>query len=137
DSEFAAVSGTRAMLVTFGALTLLVSAIGLYAALAFAVAQRTREIAVRMTLGAARGEVGRLILQRGAALVTIGITIGLVAAMFTGPILAPLLYGVTPHDPVALLVGPALLVIVALAAMWLPARRAMSIDPMRALRLDA
>jgi predicted permease len=137
DYEFSSVRGARTLLATFGVLTLIVSAIGLYAALAFAVTQRTREIAIRMSLGAARAEIARLVLHRGAAIVLIGIGIGLAAAIFTGPILAHLLYGVTPHDPMALVIGPLLLVVVALVAIWLPTRRAMSIDPMIALRLDA
>ncbi len=136
DYAFSTLRAARTLLVTFGALTLVVSAIGLYAALAFAVGQRTREIAIRMAVGAARGDVGRLVLSRGSAIVLIGVGAGLVAAAFAGPILAHLLYGVSPRDPVALLAGPAILGAVSLLAIWLPARRAMAMDPMIALRLE-
>ncbi len=99
DAAFSDVRAARAFLVIFGTLTLVLSAIGLYAALAFAVGQRTREIAIRMALGAARFDVGRLVLQRGAAIVLVGVSIGLVAAALAGPLLAHLLYGVSPRDP--------------------------------------
>ena len=114
----------------------MLSAIGLYAALTFAVGQRTREIAIRMALGAARFDVGRLVLQRGAAIVLVGAGIGLVAAALVGPLLAHLLYGVSPRDPLTLLAGPSILALVALLAMWVPARRAMAMDPMVALRSE-
>ena len=89
-----------------------------------------------MAVGAARGDVGRLVLARGSAIVLIGVIAGLVAAAFAGPILAHLLYGVSPRDPVALLAGPSILGAVSLLAIWLPARRAMAMDPMTALRLE-
>ena len=136
DYAFADLRAARTLLLTFGTLTLVLSAIGLYAALAFAVGQRTREIAIRMALGAARSHVGRLVFYRGGAIVAIGVSIGLLAAMFTGPLLAHLLYGVSARDPFALLTGPLVLGIVALLAIWLPARRAMAMDPMAALRLE-
>jgi predicted permease len=136
DTAFPALRAARAFLVVFGALALVLSTIGLYAALAFAVGQRTREIAIRMALGAARVDVGRLVLQRGAAIVAVGVTIGLAASAIVGPFLAHLLYGVSPRDPVTLMVGPAVLAVVALLAIWLPARRAMAMDPMVALRSE-
>ena len=106
DIQFIQVRAARAFLLAFGALALVLSMIGLYAGLAFAVGQRTREIAIRMALGAARIDVGRLVLQRGAAIVLLGVIAGLVAAAIAGPFLAHLLYGVSPRDPVALLAGP-------------------------------
>ena len=136
DSAFAEVRAARTFLVTFGALALVLSMIGLYAALAFAVGQRTREIAIRMALGAARMDVGRLVLQRGAAIVLAGVVIGVTASALVGPLLAHLLYGVSPRDPLTLLAGPSLLALVALLAIWLPARRAMAMDPMAALRSE-
>ena len=105
-TQFAAVRAARTMLVVFGGLALVLSTIGLYAALAFAVGQRTREIAVRMALGASRADVGRLVFRRGAAIVAIGAVAGLGACVFAGPLLAHLLYGVSPRDPVGLLTGP-------------------------------
>lgn len=136
DDQFAAVRAARAMLVTFGALALVLSTIGLYAALAFAVGQRTREIAVRMVLGASRTDVGRLVLRRGAVIFAIGAVAGLVASVMAAPFLAHLLYGVSARDPFGLLTGPLVLAAVALLAIWLPARRAMRLDPMTALRSE-
>jgi predicted permease len=136
DDQFSAVRAARTMLLTFGALALVLSTIGLYAALAFAVAQRTREIAVRMALGASRADVGRLVLRRGAMMVAIGAAAGLAACVIAGPLLAHLLYGVSPRDPAGLLTGPLVLGLVALLAIWLPARRAIRLDPMTALRSE-
>ena len=90
------------MLVTFGALALGLSMIGLYAALAFAVGERTREIAVRLALGASRADVGGLVFRRGMAIVLLGITAGVAACVIAGPFLAHLLYGVSPRDPLAI-----------------------------------
>jgi MacB-like periplasmic core domain/FtsX-like permease family len=136
DTAFSPVRAARAFLLTFGALAMVLSTIGLYASLAFAVGQRTRELAIRMALGAARIDVGRLVLHRGAVLVLGGVVLGLLGAALAGPFLAHLLYGVSPRDPVALLAAPSLVVMVALVAMWLPARRAMALDPMTALRSE-
>jgi putative ABC transport system permease protein len=106
DAAFSDARAARAFLVIFGTLALVLSAIGLYAALSFAVGQRTREIAVRMALGAARTDVARLVLRRGAAIVLIGAIAGLVASAMAGPLLPHLLYGVSPRDPLTLLVVP-------------------------------
>ena len=134
DYEFSDVRAVRTLLLTFGVLALGLSAIGLYAALAFAVTERTREIAIRVALGAERRDVGRLILIRGAAIVLLGVAAGLVAAFFAGPLLANLLYGVNSRDPIAMGAGPLVLGLVAGLAIWLPARRAMNMDPVTALR---
>lgn len=96
--------------------------VGLYAALAFAVGQRTREIAIRMALGAARLDVGRLVLARGAVIVLVGLSLGLAAAAIAGPLFSHLLYGVSAGDPMALLTGPSMLAPISLLAMWMPAR---------------
>lgn len=136
DDEFSELRTARALFVTFGALTLVLSAIGLYAALAFAIGQRTREIAIRIALGAARVEVGRLVLQRGAAVVVLGVVAGLAGSASVGPLLAYMLYGVNPRDPSTLVAGPSILVLIALLAMWLAARRAMGMDPIAALRSE-
>jgi ABC-type antimicrobial peptide transport system permease subunit len=136
DEEFYSLRTARAMFVTFGVVTLILSAIGLYAALAFAVGQRTREIAIRLALGATRTGVGGLVLQRGAVVISIGVAIGLALALGVGPILAHMLYGVSPRDPLTLIAGPSILVVVALVAIWLPTRRAMTVDPISALRSE-
>jgi ABC-type antimicrobial peptide transport system permease subunit len=133
---FFKVRAARTLLVIFGALALVLSTIGLYATLTFAVAQRTREIAIRMALGAAQSDVGRLVLQRGAAIVLLGVIVGVAAAAIAGPLLANLLYGVSPRDPLALTTGPLVLGAVALLAIWLPARRAMAMNPTAALRSE-
>jgi ABC-type antimicrobial peptide transport system permease subunit len=77
-----------------------------------------------------------LVLRRGAAIVSLGVAAGLAASVIAGPLLAHLLYGVSPHDPFALLAGPSLLGAVALLAIWLPARRAMAMDPVAGLRSE-
>jgi predicted permease len=136
DVQFADVRTARTMFVLFGALALGLSMIGLYAALAFSIAQRTREIAVRMALGASRIDVGRMVFRRGFALVSIGLGAGLAACAGGGRFLSHLLYGVSPRDPVALGVGPAVLTLVAALAIYLPARRAMRQNPVEALRMD-
>jgi ABC-type antimicrobial peptide transport system permease subunit len=136
DTAFADLHAARAFLVTFGVLVAVLSTIGLYAALAFAVGQRTREIAIRMALGAARTDVGRLVLERGAIIVLLGVIAGLAASAIAGPYLAYLLHGVNPRDPLTLAAGPSILGPVALLAIWLPARRAMAPDPMVALRSE-
>jgi hypothetical protein len=108
----------------------------LYAALAFAVGERTREIAVRLALGASRADVARLVFRRGMAIVLLGIIAGVMACVIAGPFLAHMLYGVTPRDPLAITAGPVVLIAVAALAISLPARRAMKQSPIIALRAE-
>jgi putative ABC transport system permease protein len=136
DVYFAAVRAARTMLLTFGALALVLSMIGLYAALAFAVGERTREIAIRLALGASSADVGGLVFRRGMAIVLLGIAAGVAACVVAGPFLAHLLYGVSPRDPLAITAGPAALIVVAVLAISLPARRAMHQNPIIALRAE-
>jgi predicted permease len=136
DFQFASMRGARTMLVTFGTLALGLSMIGLYAALAFAVGERTREIAIRLALGASRAKVGSLVFRRGMAMVSLGIVAGIAACIAAGPFLAHLLYGVSPRDPLAIAAGPAVLIVVAALAISLPARRAMKQNPIIALRAE-
>jgi putative ABC transport system permease protein len=136
DAQFAAIRAARTMLMTFGALALGLSMIGLYAALAFAVGERTREIAVRLALGASRADVGGLVFRRGMAIVLLGTAAGVAACVIAGPFLAHLLYGVSPRDPLAIAGGPAVLIVVAALAISLPARRAMGQSPIVALRAE-
>jgi ABC-type antimicrobial peptide transport system permease subunit len=136
DADFADVRAARTMLVTFGALGLALSMIGVYAALAFAVGERAREIAVRLALGASRTNVGGLVFRRGMGMVSLGIAAGLAACVVAGPFLAHLLYGVSPRDPLAITCGPAVLAVVAAVATSLPARRAMKQNPITVLRAE-
>jgi predicted permease len=136
DTEFKDVRAARTMLVTFGALALGLSMIGLYAALAFAVGERRHEIAIRLALGASRTDVGALVFRRGMVIVALGIAIGIAACVVAGPFLAHLLYGVSPRDPLVIIAGPAVLIVVAALAISLPARRAIQLDPIMALRAE-
>jgi predicted permease len=126
-------AGTVA-LVVFGSLAILLASVGLYGVMSYAVARRTKEIGVRMALGATSSDVRGEILREGIALVAGGIVIGLIAAFGATRLLASFLYGVSPRDGVTFATVPALLVLVGLAACYLPARRATRVDPMTALR---
>ncbi len=120
----------------FAATALLLAAIGLYGVIAQSVAQRRREIGIRIALGASPGNVVRLVLSGGAALVGLGLAGGIAGALGAGRFLSGILYGVGPGDPVSLAGAAALLALVALAAHWLPARRAARVDPIAALRSE-
>lgn len=120
----------------FATIALLLAAAGIGGVLAYTVHQRTREIGVRMALGAKRGDVSRLVLRDGLKLALTGIAIGFVLSLLTARLLASQLYQVSPHDPETLIAGIVTLFIIALVACWLPARRAASVDPMHALRSE-
>jgi putative ABC transport system permease protein len=122
------------LLSAFGAVGLLLAALGIYGVMSFGVLQRTQEIGIRMALGAQPRQVARLFLREGVAFAASGIAIGLVGALALARLLENLLYGVTASDPVTLLTVVFLLAAVALLACWIPARRAMGVDPMVALR---
>ncbi len=118
----------------FAGLAVLLASIGIYGLLAYMVGQRSREIGIRMALGAQRHDILRMFLRKGVALAAVGIVAGLVVSAFTASIMASLLYGVRPHDPAVFLIVPLLLLAVAVLASYLPARRATKVDPMSALR---
>ncbi|UCC74012.1 MAG: ABC transporter permease [Gemmatimonadota bacterium] len=120
----------------FGLLALIVAAFGLYSVLAFNVAQRTHEIGVRNALGATRGRIVTLVLKESVGLAAIGIALGLVIAVAAAGTLAPLLYEISPRDPLVLIVVTVTLLLAATAAGLLPASRAARIDPNAALRVE-
>jgi predicted permease len=119
-----------------GILASLLAAIGLYGVMAYVVARRTREIGIRMALGATQGNVARMVLQEIAGISVVGLTVGLVAAYATGRIIESQLFGVKAGDPFVFATAAVLLIIVAVLAGWLPARKAASVDPMVALRYE-
>jgi predicted permease len=118
----------------FAGLAVLLASIGIYGLLAYIVGQRSREIGIRMALGARRDDILRMFLRKGVALAGVGIVAGLVFSASTASMMASLLYGVRPHDPAVFLIVPLLLLAVAAAASYLPARRATKVNPMIALR---
>src|SRR5690242_6480194 len=118
----------------FAGLALLLASIGIYGLLAYMVGQRSREIGIRMALGAQRDDILRMFLRKGVALAGVGIVAGLVLSASTVSMMASLLYGVRPHDPAVFLIVPLLLLGVAALASYLPARRATNVNPMIALR---
>jgi putative ABC transport system permease protein len=118
----------------FAALALLLATVGIYGVIAYSVAERTHELGVRMALGADQEDIRRLVLEQGSKLAFVGITIGLLAALALTRLVSTLLYGITSTDPLTFLVVPAIVTAVALLASYIPARRAMRLDPAVALR---
>jgi putative ABC transport system permease protein len=127
---------TATLLSLFGALTLALAAVGIYGVLAYAVSQRTREIGIRVALGARARDVVTLVLGRMAILIAAGVALGLALALAAARAVAAFLFGVDTDDPLAFLSATLLLAAVALVASFVPARRAASVDPMTALRAD-
>ena len=125
-----------ALLGSFALLALFLSAAGIYGVMSYAVARRTREIGLRLTLGARRGDVLRLILAQALRRLAIGGALGLAGAWLSMRALTTLLYGVQPTDALTFAAVPVILVLTALAASYLPARRASRVDPMEAMRVD-
>jgi predicted permease len=124
------------LLTAFAGVALLLSAVGLYGVIAYAVSERTTELGVRVALGASTGRISRMILGEGLMMSLIGVALGLIASLAAADILSSLLYGVAPSDPVTFASVAAALVLVALAASYLPARRAAKADPLVAMRGD-
>jgi putative ABC transport system permease protein len=139
DVVSASVAGRRfymLLLTLFAVVAMALAAIGIFGVMSYAVAQQTREIGIRMALGADRDSVVRMVLRQASTVIAIGLVVGLAAAAATGRALAGLLFNLTPTDPMTLGIVAVILATVALLACYLPARRATRIDPIQALRAE-
>jgi ABC-type antimicrobial peptide transport system permease subunit len=122
------------LLVVFGVLATALALLGIYGVMAYSVAQRTREIGIRITIGARQSDVSRMVMRRGLALTAIGVLAGLAASLGLSRLARSQLYGVGTSDPITIVAVLLLMMFVAAAAAYLPARRAAQVDPMIALR---
>jgi ABC-type antimicrobial peptide transport system permease subunit len=120
----------------FGILALIVAAIGVYSSVSYAVSQRTHEFGVRVALGATTGNVLAHVLGGGLRIVAVGVALGIVLALVGGRLVASLLYGISPSDPIAMVVAASALMVIAAIASLAPAWRAAKADPVSALRAD-
>lgn len=139
--EIAALSVSRHkfnmwVMTVFGACALLLAAIGIYGLMAYAVAQRTQEIGIRLALGAQTAQVRRMVVVQGVGLALTGVAIGLAAAFGLSRLIETFLFGVTARDPLVFIGVPIVLTLVAVLAVWIPARRASQVDPLIALRAE-
>jgi predicted permease len=136
DASMTADRFAMLLLGAFGVLALLLAAIGMYGAISYSVIQRTPEIGVRIALGARRAQIFVMVLNQGGRIACAGIAIGLIAASIATRLMTRILYGVQPTDPVTFVAVSLLLLAVALLACYVPARKAMKVDPMIALRCE-
>jgi putative ABC transport system permease protein len=134
DASLASRRFSATLVAGFAGGALLLASIGIYGFLAYMVGQRSREIGLRMALGAERDDILKLFVRKGVVLAGVGIVAGMVVSASTASLMASLLYGVRPHDPAVFLIVPLLLFAVAVLASYLPARRATKVDPMIVLR---
>jgi len=124
------------LLTIFGASAMILASIGIYGLMAYSVQQRTQELGIRMALGADRAGIRTLVVRQGMQLALIGVVVGVAAAFGLTRLISSFLFGVKSWDPIAFITIPILLLLVALAAVWLPAVRAAKLDPMQALRVE-
>jgi ABC-type antimicrobial peptide transport system permease subunit len=120
----------------FGALALVLACVGIYGTIAYTVAQRTKELGIRIALGAERAEILRMVLRETLVVVGAGLLVGLPLATLGTRMLTAQLYGLSPHDPLTLVIAILAISAVTIAAGFVPARRASRVDPMKALRYE-
>jgi MacB-like periplasmic core domain/FtsX-like permease family len=133
---FAAPRAGFLLMSVFAGVGMVLVSIGVYSVIAYTTARRTREIGIRMALGAESGDVQRLVIGNGLRLVGLGIVIGLGASLLLARLITSQLWGVSAHDPVTMLAVPILLLVIGVLACWIPARRATRVSPMNALRYE-
>ena len=136
DQSLARTSFTLVMLAIAASMALLLGVVGIYGVISYVVSQRTREIAIRVALGAQQGALKRMFVRQGLALGAVGVAIGLVAAAGVTRLMSTLLYGVSSLDPMTYIVVSVILGLATALASYVPARRAVSIEPIEALKSE-
>jgi putative ABC transport system permease protein len=136
SDTYGAIRFPMTLLWIFAALALVLSAVGIFGVMSYTVSRRTQEMAIRMALGARRHEVLRLVLREGIAVTLVGAALGLAGALALSRVMANYVYGITSTDPLAFVLAPLLLIVVAFLATYLPARRAARVDLLVALRYE-
>jgi len=124
------------LLTGFSLIALALALVGIYGVVSYSVAQRTREMGIRLALGADPGGVRSLVVRGSMRMVALGLVLGVLGSLAVGRLMQGMLYNVAPSDPVAILVGTVLLAGAALVASWVPARLGTNVDPMRTMRAD-